>query len=903
MKTGQKAQGSFGSTPNPPTRPTRSNTFQSSAQKNAPNPPTPKTRSGWDQFQEQPNRNFPGMSRSNTTRTPRKGGFAPSTPGGDEPQARNTSAYANVTARERAQAPNTQAPRPHSQYPPPPPGPPPTIKRPDQQRPDPLRPFRSPLSTEDIFSTSERLSTPYAKSGGEKTYFSSGELNRTASNHSNAPNSGGRPGGLTPNGRSPRSPGVPGRHHSASPKMRSPGPRRSYSSSSSSGSSDEDEPVIRSRQYHGSTRRASADHRYSAPPNNGFRRSEQLASANTDDGDRHSTEGSKSHFRSSWNTNDTNGPHAVPRQYPASQPSSRKGSSGSEQGEGFLQHRMRQNAERAQQLPRSPLHATPPMTYQNIQKPLEKSHSWDEKNGTRDNGNSQTQPGRHVPSDSKDSRPMYDTSEYNSSPTTPPSSYDYSSDKNLPQEQTKPKIPTSWPYWAIPSSVMPMAQDEAPKKRKASSNWTKENVFAMVNEANHTSSNRFHFPNDASGTNFPIKSSRSHENINTNFSPSDWHGKFSGEPGDFLSSKENGNRGRGRSSPTKARPYPQTPFRERININIPDGIDQKERSKQMPPPPTVPNRPSSPAQVKFSEEEWRQQFREPNWAYPPPPPPAQSPRIGSMKRSKTPRALSGTTKRQTVPKPASVSATVDDAGDEEVFSNGPESVIESEVSSGNGSAMDIDPTSTPPTAFGPRTRSDADPVVHEDPIQNIIRSSVPPQANEKNTTDTGSSHLNLNDLKNTAPFAPSNSGLKDLHDLNSTLPFESGPSAIPGQSTTARQLALPNPPKAPFIPETLTQSSWDYYMAYMRAYMVEWSVFNTKMVSHFSSRQLEVETKLGKDWMSSVGGEGYARYMRGVDEDFRVRAHWEVGWEKHRECMRSLGKVREKAVRGQFSPC
>ena len=896
MKTGPRAQGPFGSgTPKPPNRPTRSNTFQTAAQNNAPkNPPTPKARPAWDQVPES-GRGFPGMARSNTTRSPRKPGFAPNTPGGDEPQARTTSAYANVPAREYG-----QATRPQSQYPRPPPGPPPTIRKPEEQRPDPLKPFRSPLSSEDPFANSERMSTPYATSGGEKTYFSSSKLNRTSSSQLKTPGSGTRSGGLSPDDRRPRSPAVPGRHHSASPKMRSPGPRRSYSATSSSGSSEEDVPVTRNRQYYAFARRASADNRYSAPAHDGFPRQDK-PSVESDDEERPSTEGSKPHFRSPWASQDTNGTQGIPRQYSASQPGSRKGSSGSEQAEGFLDHRTKQNAERAQQLPKSPLHANPPMTYQNVQKPLEKSKSWHEKDASGDNGNHQTRSDRHIPGDAKDSRPMYETSESNSSPIITPSSLNDSSDHVFPEEGTKIKVPASWPYWAIPSSVMPKAQDEPQKTTKPSSKWTKDNVFAMVDEANQKHFARFYLPDDTSGSNSPVKSSRNNDNndINTNFSPSDWHGKFSGESGDHLSSKENGIRGRGRSSPTKARPYPQTPFRERTDISSPSNKDQANSSPQMPPPPTIPIRPPSPTQAKFSREEWQQHFKEPSWAYPPPPPPpAQSPRPGTMKRSKTPRPLSGT-KRQAVPKPATVSATVDDAGEEEVLSNPSGSFFDSEVSSGNGSAMDIDPATTPPTASASQQPTKSDPVVHDDPIQNIIRSSIPPATNGN---DTSASHLNLNDLKHTAPFTPTNSaGLKDLQDLNSTLPFESAPSAIPGQSTTPRQLALPNPPKAPFIPETLTQSSWDYYMAYMRAYMVEWSAFNHKMIAHFASRQQEVETKLGNDWMSAVGGEGYARYMRGLEEDFRVRAHWEVGWEKHRGCMRSLGRVREKAVRGHLS--
>jgi hypothetical protein len=45
---------------------------------------------------------------------------------------------------------------------------------------------------------------------------------------------------------------------------------------------------------------------------------------------------------------------------------------------------------------------------------------------------------------------------------------------------------------------------------------------------------------------------------------------------------------------------------------------------------------------------------------------------------------------------------------------------------------------------------------------------------------------------------------------------------------------------------------------------------------------------------------GYGKYMRGVEEDFRVRAHWDVSWEKHRECLRGLGKVRERLLKSTW---
>ena len=86
----------------------------------------------------------------------------------------------------------------------------------------------------------------------------------------------------------------------------------------------------------------------------------------------------------------------------------------------------------------------------------------------------------------------------------------------------------------------------------------------------------------------------------------------------------------------------------------------------------------------------------------------------------------------------------------------------------------------------------------------------------------------------------------------------------------------------------------------MGSYMFEWNLFNQKMLDHFVGRQASVEDVLKPNWMSAVGEGterwGYKKYMQDVQEDFRVREHWDVSWEKHRECMKGLGGVRERLL-------
>ena len=209
--------------------------------------------------------------------------------------------------------------------------------------------------------------------------------------------------------------------------------------------------------------------------------------------------------------------------------------------------------------------------------------------------------------------------------------------------------------------------------------------------------------------------------------------------------------------------------------------------------------------------------------------------------------------------------------------------------------MDIDPTFTPPS-----DQKSQEEQRHVDTV-NVLQptsSSKQPGFKKDSKVDTD---LNLGNLKNVAPIAPNKSGLGDLDDLNTTLPFESRRSNRPARPLTPQRLDLPNPPKAPVVPGKLTQSSFDYYIVYMRAYMVEWNVFNKRMLAHFTTRQEEVENKLGNDWIGAVGEEGYAKYMRGVEEDFRVREHWNVSWERHKGFMENLGQVRERAVTGKLT--
>ncbi|KAJ5161924.1 Heat shock protein DnaJ N-terminal [Penicillium capsulatum] len=159
----------------------------------------------------------------------KRSGFAPGTAGGDEPMARNTSAYTS-TRSERPSSMFFES------------APPPTAKKPTA----PTSPFAEFDSSNPAASSAqrpfapefERTSSRYAGSGGEKTFFSSSGLGRSATTRT--PSGSYRTSNVRTNPPTPEFP-AQARRRSASPKSRR---NQAYSSSTSSseGLSDEEIP-------------------------------------------------------------------------------------------------------------------------------------------------------------------------------------------------------------------------------------------------------------------------------------------------------------------------------------------------------------------------------------------------------------------------------------------------------------------------------------------------------------------------------------------------------------------------------------------------------------------------------------------------------------------------------------
>lgn len=312
------------------------------------------------------------------------------------------------------------------------------------------------------------------------------------------------------------------------------------------------------------------------------------------------------------------------------------------------------------------------------------------------------------------------------------------------------------------------------------------------------------------------------------------------------------------------------------------------------------------------------------------PPPSRSPK-------KQPRPAA---KARTAPRTASVATEAEEA--ESTVDGGNES--QSPDQGVGGEAMDIDDDNSVKQPVAAAT-PDREP---KNPSKAAPQGATPSASAGDKAKDPKSDHniFNLNRLGKTDPFTNTNSGgIDNLQDIHATLPFES--RAKNAKATVhdirPRELKCPNPPKRPRPPlllpisagsqqVALSRSAWNRYVAEMNTYMREWNDFNARMLGHFNARQYAVKTGLAPGWISAVGdstrlnldsdgpedsgqlgadGEGvddilvpdsakggYSAYLRGLEEDVKVRKHWDVACEMHQECVLELGQMREWIRRG-----
>ena len=821
-------------------------------------------RAAWEHPQE-PHAGMSGTTKADTGRgSTFKTGFAPSTPGvGDEPQAR--SAYFTVGRGERPANARSQT------HMPPPPGLAPTSKR-----PDPLAPFKDKVGLNEPFGNRPRASAPYQTGGGEKIspYFTSPGLERSKTSASPR-DSNSRTGWYEGKSTNPD----PSHHRAASASssyqkmsqpnkkdIRMPGVSGVYSSSSSSSSSsDEDaDPPSSARPrvtQIPKTRRTRGDAGQAyAQPHGGFNPSAKVGDEPMAPQAGLGAGGYEIHRRHS--AVDMNKGNLT---------------------EGFLEHRKKHEAEQSQHQSTSIPYVSDAQNRAAVSPPLQRSHSWHHRSDSPKDKDLSSATGKQ-----EDRNPMYEPRGYNPFPSTPPP---HSPPQDAPatgkwsdqwpfNSPKKPRTASAEPppYWAIPSSLPP-PKDNMSRKR-ASTNAS----------ADFYSMNSFKVPDYAKNSFTRTESlrSQSSENINTKFSPDDWHGRFDEPPPLRRSNMPRA------MSPSKPNIFQQQQQGQESQPDSAEGERLQHNSSEtsnssFPPPPFA----------RRFEQKWAPHLNDSMFDIPQSPKPPSPSQKGTRKRART-----------KLPRASSFQPSVGDAEDDPTANSATgESVESSKANSdvdANVDAMDVDYTTPPPAKPGPQhTNGGYVPSPQPDPSNTTPRQApvLPPRSpafqagiKEHGQPEKKTSHLNLGEMRNIYPFAPSNEGLGNMGEMSNTLPQSShaAPSRYSTESSLQR-IKFPNPPLCPSNPLSLTQHSWDHYCQNLRRYQDEWIKFNDQMAEILKSITRE---SAKYDW-SDPEGRGYDKYMDMLDEHSRARVHLEVACENNEKCMRSLGDAMDAKVRGR----
>ncbi len=511
--------------------------------------------------------------------------------------------------------------------------------------------------------------------------------------------------------------------------------------------------------------------------------------------------------------------------------------------------------------------------------------------------------------------------------------------EQAPRVQSKAEILKSPPDFikppgAVPPILIPDAADfifqpvaKSESRSDKTNSFTLSTKDGVCSPANGLNKHSFGFKSadEAFTTRSKPFSSSSTENINTKFTPEDWHGKFqAGE--DYFGQDTSGQPRQSRSttrartrSPVKPRPMSRPQIRTHTQFaNLdPETFEEfknGERSNM------------SPGGTKFSPEEWAQTFKPQTFAPPPFPSPGTASRSPYPGRPGRRSRMSSSTSKpaSTTSKTAGTAAMVDDddSSDGKPLFMGPHgSVTEEPVNVGAASpnAMDIDPPleTQPPLASEtavngarnvpvepsrPEWRAGGGAEATTDPPSTAAGLSKEPQPTRPATTenDVEDLKINLEDLKKVEPLQQSAAGLNSFNDLTSNLPFESkAASTVPiSKSFASGQLDLPKPPRAPPLPTIATNatrpnpSSWETYVNAFKAYMTEYDKFNTNMILHFVARKNQVDA-YPPGWLEAFGGSNIEKYKIGLKADKHVHEWWNVAMDKHISAVTDFQWVRD----------
>ncbi len=870
MKPGQSPTAERFAPPPPPPRPPRYTTSErptSYAPRSAGAAPTntPRPQRSWDDFKKagrstpgtESSPGFPGLSRTQSTRM--KQGFTPATPGGDEPPAPRSSAYATYSRGERPQASASYSYFPESTAHPSP------QTNPQGPGKSPLRHVRSSSRVEEGGQTQrpglERISTRYGGIGGERTNIANGSGAHRSSSARNSPIDSkwheSERNGL----HSPFSRDNPTRHRSSSPNLR-PTPVLDSSSSGSETSSEEEVD----------------EQRWPARPQ-ATPRQARSKPASSDFGGRTAADGPAS----SGLFPGTN--YVIP-------PTPRDADSGRYQYRPPPLPRNQPTSQAAfNYVPGySSTRATP-------QQPMPGAGNEHAGPGVPGNG-----PNMYAPFHSY---PQRWSKSLRVSPSRP--------SKGVPSLN-------GFPSWAVPSSVLP--HRDTPKKhaldtireekRDRIETWrsnTLQSTFVEPSRkharfADSTLSDSSSPDVDTTKLrNQPSFQNASRENVSEKFSASEWNDKLAGAEDLFrpTSSEIPAKRSPVRSAGSRAKSHSRshtTPIKESPN-GVSTGANGGSGESSTASAVFVPG--------KFADD-WAEKLRYQATAT-----------SGEDNRAKTsirgfkvpapklqqthPKAEPSSGEKQ-----ASVSPHASSAGSEQKTNEDVDPMdIDDSVPSNEPSTPSAVTEAAPPHLT---TKEKNDSSAAETPGMHPYQST----AADVNLNDlsnvaplkaSGTGLGDLKDLNTTLPFKSKAS------------PARPSQTVVKGAAVSAlKALNLPKPPRNVIPPlENATQEAWARYISEMSSYMHDWNIFNKKMLDHFQARQAQLDLTVTSNWMSASGdgpsGEevsrrieddpssssqqkaGYAAYRQWMDEDMTVREWWNVACERHQQAILDLGRVRE----------
>lgn len=170
---------------------------------------------------------------------------------------------------------------------------------------------------------------------------------------------------------------------------------------------------------------------------------------------------------------------------------------------------------------------------------------------------------------------------------------------------------------------------------------------------------------------------------------------------------------------------------------------------------------------------------------------------------------------------------------------------------------------------------------------------------------------NLDDLRNVEPFKKDTEGsvgLGDLSGIASTLPFESqAESALPTQFFDPQKLNVPKVPIPPPEPGRLSKASWQQYAKLFGTYLQAFHGWNGEILNFFNDREKTAEAQLmqGIGWLEASGDtvgsqnvpKGFGSYLQAVKENEGMREGWTMGCDKHAEAVKGFEKMREQVRR------